>query len=387
MPAEVATSLGGQLYAQLAQLLAPAGSLGGAALLILEPAGKDIGAMGACSGPSAAEALADLANPIPAAAASFLDTGSMYDDAWNFVLTTATPTGPIDDPVRATVTRVIADNQADFALQALAREDLPGDVYHPVRAAPADWLSGDGWGSASFRIGGDDPDPPPPPPPQLFIPVEVPDLAWRVDPLPGPEPVTVKPPPIRVVTPPVGFRDPVGVVVQPEDPRIQDVLRTVRAGQQVRLSAGIRWRDVLAVTRMAENSATVSPVSPPTSGFRFSFEYRVVSLQRPWLQPQLCHLAGWTIPGLAAGGLSNGQLSDNPGLLPVLTTRMLAVRNLVVEARWSEADKTRAGSTDTLSFGPFIVGGADGFDGSRLSRPSPQVVAWLATVVPACPGA
>ena len=387
MPAEVGTSLGGQLYAQLAQLLAPAGSLGSAALLILEPAGKDVGAMGAGSGPAAAEALADLANPIPAAAASFLDTGSTYDDVWNFVLEGATPTGPADDPVRATVARVIADNQADFALMALAREDVPGDLYHPVRAAPADWLSGDGWGTASFRIGGDDPDPPPPTPPQLFIPVEVPDLAWRVDPLPVPEPVTVQPP-VRIFNPGlVRFRDPVGVVVQPVDTRIQDVLRTVRAGQQVPLSAGIRWRDVLAVTRMTENNATVSPVSPPTTGFLFSFEYRVVSLQRPWLQPQLCHLAGWTIPGLAAGGLSTGQLSDNPGLLPVLTTRMLAVRNLVVEARWSEADKAKAGSTGTLSFGPFTVGGADGFNGSRLSRPSPQVVAWLATVVPACPGA
>ena len=387
MPAEVATSVGAHLYAQLAQLLAPAGSLGGtAAMVILETAGKDVGVMGAGAGPAAAEALADLANAVPAAAASFVDIGTSYDDVWNFVLTSAAPAGPTDGPVWATVARVIADNRADFDLMALAREDIPADVYHPVRATPADWLAAEGWGTASFRIGGDNPDPTPQPPPELFIPEVVPDLTWRqIDPLPGP--IRKQPPVINFDPGQLKILDPGGLLTQvpADDSRIGGVLSAMRANQPVRLPAGLRWRDVLMVSRLTESNGTVSPVSPQASGFRLSFDYRVVGLQRPWLQPQLCRLAGWTIPGLPADGLSTGRLTDNPGLLPVFTTQMLAVRNLVVEARWSEEDKNSVGNAEAIAFGPFTISGADGFDGSRLSRPTPQVVAWLATVVPACP--
>ncbi|WP_214321802.1 hypothetical protein [Nonomuraea sediminis] len=375
MPSQVAA--GAQLYGHLAQLLAPADSLAGSSsMVILEPAGKDVGAMASLAGPAAAEALADLANAIPAVASSFLDTGSFYDDIWNFVLTSALPTGPVDDPVRVTVARVIADNRASFELMTLARLDLPGDLYHPVRAAPADWLGHDGWSSASFRVGGEDADPPPPPSPGLFIPEDIPDLVWReIEPL-GPVPIDplIKPPGIFV---PIREQPPL------EDPRVIKLLDRIRAREPLLPSGGLVWRDVFTVSRAAEASGKASQT---TSRFRLSFDYRVVGLRRPWLEPQLCHLSGWIIPGLPAHGLSTGLLTDNKGLLPALTTRMLAVRNLVVEADWSDADRQKAASGATVSFGPFKVSGEAAFDGTRLTRPDPQVVAWLATVVPACPG-
>jgi hypothetical protein len=390
MPAEVG-SLGSQLYAHLAQLLAPAGSLGSTkALVILEPAGKDVGNLG--TGPAAAEAIADLAGAVPAAAASFVDTAASYDDVWSFVLTSAVHAGPADDPAWQTAAHLIADNRADFDLMARARLDTPGDVYHPVRLTPTDWLSDNGWSSVSFRIGGDHPDPPPPPQPDLFVPLEIPELTWReLD----PPPVEIPPVLFERAQPP-GFRFPRATTIPPithervtqppfDSGGIREVIRTIRADVAVRLPAEMRWRDVFTVSRFAEHGAETADVAAPASGFRLSFEYRVVSIQRPWLQPQLCRLSGWTIPGLERGGISNGRLDDNPGLLPVLTTRMLTVRNLIVEANWTEADKSHAATAAPLAFGPFVVSGADSFDGTRLTRPAPQVVGWLATVVPACP--
>ncbi|XVQ87345.1 hypothetical protein ACQP2K_08000 [Microbispora siamensis] len=54
-------------------------------------------------------------------------------------------------------------------------------------------------------------------------------------------------------------------------------------------------------------------------------------------------------------------------------------------AEWSDADRDKAGSGATVAFGPFKVAGEAAFDGTRLTRADPQVVAWLAAVVPACP--
>src|SRR5688572_26902542 len=99
---------GRQLYAHLAELLAPAEALGNTAcLVILEPAGKDVAALGATTGPELAEAIADLANTVPAAAAAFVPTLSTYDDLWKDVLTLAVPVGGLDDPVSVTVSRLL----------------------------------------------------------------------------------------------------------------------------------------------------------------------------------------------------------------------------------------------------------------------------------------
>jgi hypothetical protein len=362
-----ALSSGAQLYVQLTQLLAPAGKLEGA-LVILEPGGLTVGAALAVPGAAATEGFADLANSIPAAVPSFVDTGSRYDDVWGFVLKAATPT---DGPAGPTVAGVIADNRSDFELMARSRIDDPAGLYRPVRPSPSDWLADDGWNQASFELG--EKADPPSPPPGLSMPQDIPDLSWKIV---DPEPVPGPPVPIP----------------DPERLRLRTLLREAVVGPDpVRREAVVepdplpaaRPRTMLIDERAV--AATDTTASPTPSGFHLSFDYRVVSLDRPWLQPQLCHLSDWTIPGLPAHGLSNGELIDNHGLLPVLTTRMLVVRQLVLEADWSAADRAQASSHHTIAFGPFAVTGQSGFDGSRLVEPAPQVVAWLATVVPACP--
>jgi hypothetical protein len=344
-----ATAAGDQLFAQLAALLAPQGVGDAAALVILEPSGKDVATSGAGT-PAAAEALADLANTVPAAAATFLDTGGTYDDLWDFVLRSAKPTGPAGDPARDTLANLVSDNRADFELMARARMGSPGDLYHPVLTEPSDWLSEDGWTSASFRIGGEDPDPAPAPAPGVQVPQELPDLEWRL----------------------IAARED----VQPQ--RLWQEPELAVAGH-IQSEAFANPDRVVDVTAKVAPAATDMP-----SGVELSFQYRVIGLQRPWLRAHLCQLGGWAIPGLPAGGLSNGKPESNPGILPVLTTRMLVVRNLTVKAHWSDTDRARASSAETLALGPFTLTGAVG-DDSELTRPAPQVVAWLAAVLPACP--
>lgn len=351
MPGNAArTAAGDQLFAQLAALLAPQGVGGASALVILEPSGKDV-ASGGAGTPAAAEALADLANTVPAAAATFLDTGGTYDDLWDFVLRSAKPAGPAGDPARVTLANLVNDNRADFELTARARMGSAGDLYHPVLAEPTDWLSEDGWTSASFRVGGENPDPAPAPAPGVQVPDELPDLTWRL-------------------------------IAARED------FQPRRLWQEPELAAadGMQTEEFVSPDRVVDVTAKVAPVATDMpSGVELSFQYRIIGLQRPWLRAHLCRLGGWAIPGLPAGGLSNGMAEGNPGILPVLTTRMLVVRNLVAKAHWSDADRARAASAKTLALGPFTLTGAAGGDGSALTRPAPQVVAWLAAVLPACP--
>jgi hypothetical protein len=432
--------LGGQLYARLAQLLAPTDSLGAApnCLVLLEPAGKTVGAMQDLSSTERSEAVAAFVNVVPVAAPTFLDSGNFYDDTWSFVLEGATPTGPAGDAVAATVSRLISANK--FDLEAMTRASLhePGLTYHPAQTSPADWLTEDGWAHVSFTLDGEEP--PPPLPAQVFVPQDLPPLSWTIEsqsialePSVG-RTVTVVRPPVEIVEPPIRVEPPVEVVQPPVDPPVEitkpRVLETLapfsddgvivrnqvldqglpegRELLRMRASALVqdetslisaralrsnilfpaegrpRWKDLWAVSRAVDAVSAVEDAAPREGGFHISFDYAVVGIHRPWLRSQICSMRGWTVNGLDTP-ISNGHAVGNDGLMPLITTRMLVVRNLVVTAAWSDADREKAQSADSISFGPFSIAGSESFDGSELRQPAAQVVAWLAVVVPQCP--
>jgi hypothetical protein len=394
-------SLGGQLYTRLAELLAPADSLLDATscLMILESAGKDVGGMASLPKAQAIEALAALANSIPATAPTFLDTGNYYDDMWDFILTSATSTSDLGDPANVTFAQLLAKNKFDFEAMALASVDQPATVFHPVQATPSDWLGDIGWNNVSFRIGGDAPPPTPSTPPQLFVPQEIPSLTWRasdetvahvlepVDPFHDEMLIPATRPPIvdrSLVDPPpeITLRRAKVALQKPQALRLTSEFRN---GEAIILGDELDWRDIWTVSRATDLVARSSDAAPSATGFEISFEYRVVALRRSWLRSQLCSLTGWTIPGLPSLKISNGDPNGNMGLMPLITNRLLVVRDLLVHAHWSDADRAKAEDSDTISFGPFSISGSDGFDGTTMSRPTPQVVAWLATVVPPCP--
>ena len=67
-------------------------------------------------------------------------------------------------------------------------------------------------------------------------------------------------------------------------------------------------------------------------------ECLVVNLERPWIHPDLFSLKDWSIEGQDAGFISNGKLTDNTGLLPLLPVAMIVGHHTTIEADFHETD-------------------------------------------------
>lgn len=123
-------------------------------------------------------------------------------------------------------------------------------------------------------------------------------------------------------------------------------------------------------------------LDPETRIHALKMKYLLVSLRRPWLNPLLFETAGWQLSGQPEGYCSSGDLVDNAGVFPLLTTGMLVAREVSVEADWGAADQSLLASSRSsrapLCLGPLTVrkGGAD---------PSLQVVAFVSSLIPYAP--
>lgn len=75
-----------------------------------------------------------------------------------------------------------------------------------------------------------------------------------------------------------------------------------------------------------------SSVALPLSGLgaTASFRFLRIDVARPWLNLALFSLAGWRVEGVARGGFSTGEITNNPGLLPLVTTALVGVRDVVI---------------------------------------------------------
>jgi hypothetical protein len=136
------------------------------------------------------------------------------------------------------------------------------------------------------------------------------------------------------------------------------------------------WRNL---AQLAQNA---TPQATQSDGVSMSFDYCIVRLNRPWLSMDFLGSPGWYVPGVPAGGLSNG--SDLSGTYPfcAIPTAFVAIKNLTVSANWSDADKTAAQSA--VAVGAFSLAGRQ-FDGQTLSCPGIQIVAWVCTPTPLLP--
>ncbi|GAA3552988.1 hypothetical protein GCM10022197_05070 [Microlunatus spumicola] len=435
-----AGTLGSQLYARLAELVAPPGSLEGTQNLVLvEPCGRDLDLDDFATDPdvAGAEAFAELVNVVPAPGATFVDSSRRLDDVTRMVLLNAA-TDAATSPAAA-----ILVEQARADLELMARGSVtPGDVYHPARPDPARWWdTAEPWPSVSFTIGGSAP--PAAPPPDV-VPVQAPPLVWTTCPAVGvlAEPVRVaatgrlslarlrSKPDLRdalsghlaraTVVPDLARPAPglsaarlapllsartgltgrgLGAALRAD--RVRPVAVRGRPGALVvddppadaGLDVGVRrphYRDLLVAHQLLVDAAPTAPVQP-AGGFELSFSYRVVSITRPWWHPELFVQPGWTMPGFAPGAVSTGTPTQNPGLLGAVTTRMLLIRDLTVRGSWSGADASAAEAAQeqfgTLGLGPFSLTGDVGWDHTSLTRPGTQAVAWVAALTPLFPPA
>jgi hypothetical protein len=395
-------------------------------------------------GRSGEEAFADLVNAIPVPGPTFVDSARQYDQVYKLIIDGATAPGDVADPVSAQAATALQEARFAFDGDALVRQDAPTDTYHRAGAIPSRWWdAGANWTAVSFGIGTDgekasDSKPAAERSPfaapgfwTLAVPTSsAPPLAWRSLPL---DPNVAE---LAALARPEGFlslgrartsprragilarfddasartfstpRAPVARVESFDDaapgpvharaaaprPALASLQHaTTRAALEALEEApeGLKFRHLLGLSRAVDQKTVASAALPPPGGFSFALEYCVVSVSRRWLRRELFDLPGLRLPGFAPGAISNGQPADNPGILPAVTTRFLAVRNLVVRSAWSEGDRgkaQRAGrASGPLSFGPFAVTGGSTFDGTELRRAAPQIVAWLAAVVPAWP--
>jgi hypothetical protein len=126
-----------------------------------------------------------------------------------------------------------------------------------------------------------------------------------------------------------------------------------------------------------------------------SFRYLRVNIERAWLNPLLFRLAGWSLAGVPAGVISSGSSEANTGVFPLLPIGFVAVRDVRISGTWTDGDKATAKAATSggvsAAFGPFTLaaGGSvhAGFDGSSLTIPGIQIIAWICAPTPVLPPA
>lgn len=183
----------------------------------------------------------------------------------------------------------------------------------------------------------------------------------------------------------------------------------------------------------SENSKKLSSSFKNTAKkLKISLQYGIVEVVRPWMLGDLFYLRNWYLvnnkKGAISDGTINGQAESDKSLLPMIPMQFLVVRNLTIESSdWGEDgqkleqmfgdaggawDKSSSGFTAGASygFGPFSISANVSHDQCRegvtrygnytsserqdheghfkhnkLTIKGAQIVAWLSTIMPACP--
>jgi hypothetical protein len=117
-----------------------------------------------------------------------------------------------------------------------------------------------------------------------------------------------------------------------------------------------------------------------------SFEHCMVMLDRHWFPDTLTMLRDWYLPGYARGDISNSTGAGDPGLMPVLPTAFVAIRNLKITSNWSEQDL--AAMQGSAAFGPFcLIGRTYDSASGTLTCPGMQIFGWFCSALPVLPPA
>ncbi len=137
-----------------------------------------------------------------------------------------------------------------------------------------------------------------------------------------------------------------------------------------------------------------------TENVSVSFKWGRVEIQRPWLNAALLSLSGWSVAGRAPGAFSTGTVDDNDGIFPLLPTSFIVARDIQISGNWGESDyhyAMRATEHNASGgWGPFRLSGSysersssrtfrSQFDGTTISVPGIQIIAWINSVLPYSP--
>jgi hypothetical protein len=142
--------------------------------------------------------------------------------------------------------------------------------------------------------------------------------------------------------------------------------------------------------------------SSETKNLRFSFDYTLVTIRRPWLTFNLLGTKGWSLGNLyVKGEISNGTKSNQQdSVMPLLPTSFVAARNIRISATWAKSDwdfiQSQMSAGGRIGIGPFSIGGSyfhsssnETFTSSladgNIRVPGVQIIGWISQVVPYCP--
>ena len=420
MPADT-TNLMERIYDLLTEVYAS--TAGGSAFLAFEKLGVPISpgmfklspTDTALSPALAVEQLSEIANAVfTVQGDSVARTSRSVDDMVEMLLLQAAPLSA-DQLASFGATRTLANENFDNSLASLQGAFR----YHPVYATPIDWYEPDAGGNWVAHTVGQQQTQTQSPPATTLPPrtVQVSTATWHV--LPAAmqpalsQPVSQALPfmtatTVRTVAPGPALR------TQPAPaPAAARVMMTSAAVRPVSSTAAIAFRPT-AVTSVAmpaaaaapkpvtsyaavqtyrpmmaaqasaqlSAGATMRPVS--TNSINISFEHCVVTLARHWFPEVFLLTKNWFLPGYPAGSFSDGKGAGDAGLLPVVATGFVAVRNLRISANWS-ADE-QATVQGSAGFGPFsLIGRSYDATSGTLCCPGMQIIGWFLETQPVLP--
>ena len=125
-----------------------------------------------------------------------------------------------------------------------------------------------------------------------------------------------------------------------------------------------------------------------------------VTIKRAWFNPLILKMKDWFITGLEKGDISNAQVENLIGIMPLIPTGFIVAKNVKIIADFSSEDKSfvaKSISTEASGgWGPFSVSGSYShgtsdskfnakFNGGTLELPGLQLIAWINSIMPVSP--
>ncbi|MBP8153900.1 MAG: hypothetical protein KAX87_01345 [Nitrospira sp.] len=160
---------------------------------------------------------------------------------------------------------------------------------------------------------------------------------------------------------------------------LQGAPRQVGWAKPLSLRDRIVLRDEMAHTL----SEAVVETKPTVTHVRVDFEYQIIRVSRPWLFYPFLRYPQWYIPGLKRGALADAGTTDPTGRLALIPVALIAIRNLSIEANWSEADVARLSTA--FAIGPFGRGQKAEIVGQSLKCDGVQILGCISERMPMLP--
>lgn len=157
-----------------------------------------------------------------------------------------------------------------------------------------------------------------------------------------------------------------------------------------------------ALAWKVSDSNTAKPVQlsmhPESQIKKITVNVLRVDFIRPWINYEILNLRNWRIDGIDKGYYSSGDLGDNDGIFPLITTSMLIGSGIFIEGRFTADDISvlaqSKSANNNLSIGSFLINSNEqpveitrtATGDIQLISNIRQIVGYISNLVPLSPG-